>query len=151
MTSVRSFGFTLIELLIALAVVGILTAITVPIYREYVVRSQMIELMTQVLPLRSDVEFQYAMNQTVLTMPQQNWDTNFVRTIHIGEYPSGHAWISVYPQNIYDGWNTNQVLVFQSNHLDSEFITWQCCTHFTVVHQIPERFNPPQCTKICQQ
>jgi type IV pilus assembly protein PilE len=39
----RASGFTLIELLIAIVVVGILTAIAVPLYTEFVMRSRIID------------------------------------------------------------------------------------------------------------
>ena len=41
MTSVK--GFTLIEILVTVAIIGILTAIAVPVYKDYVTRSKLSE------------------------------------------------------------------------------------------------------------
>jgi type IV pilus assembly protein PilE len=39
----RNNGFTLMEVLIALAIVGIMTAVALPMYRDYVLRSRLTE------------------------------------------------------------------------------------------------------------
>lgn len=49
-------GFTLIELMITVAIVGILTAIVFPSYRNYVIRSSRAAAQTELLQLASQQE-----------------------------------------------------------------------------------------------
>ncbi len=51
-----SRGFTLIELMIVVAIVGILAAIALPAYRNYVVRSQITEGVAGLTTARADLE-----------------------------------------------------------------------------------------------
>jgi type IV pilus assembly protein PilE len=57
----RERGFTLLELMIVVAVVGILAAIAVPSYREYITRSKITEATSQLSDLRIKME-QYFMD-----------------------------------------------------------------------------------------
>ena len=60
----RISGFTLIELMVVLLIVGILGAVAVPTYRQYVIRSQRTEAKTALLRIAANQERHYLQNNT---------------------------------------------------------------------------------------
>ncbi|WP_066015315.1 pilin [Endozoicomonas atrinae] len=57
-------GFTLIELMIAVAIIGILAAVAIPQYQNYVARAQVSEAVTLLGGLKTPVIEYYSMNGT---------------------------------------------------------------------------------------
>lgn len=57
-------GFTLIEVMIAVAVIGILSAIAIPNYSQYVLRSQLAEAKAKLSDMRAKLEQYYGNNVT---------------------------------------------------------------------------------------
>jgi type IV pilus assembly protein PilA len=56
-------GFTLIELLIAIAIVGILTAIAVPSYQKYTVKARYTEIVQAAAPFKLGIEECYQITE----------------------------------------------------------------------------------------
>ena len=66
-TSVRpQAGFTLIELMIAVAILGILSAIAYPSYTDYLLRGKLIEATNNLTTMRVRMEQYYQDNRTYL-------------------------------------------------------------------------------------
>lgn len=60
-------GFTLIELLIAMAIVGILAAIAIPAYGDFIARSRRADAVAELQRLVNTLENCYSLNQSYQT------------------------------------------------------------------------------------
>jgi type IV pilus assembly protein PilE len=65
----RARGFSLIELMIAVAIVGIITAVAMPAYKRYVVRSHLTEALGALSGLQIQMEHFYQDGGTYGTVP----------------------------------------------------------------------------------
>ncbi|MGH8460236.1 MAG: type IV pilin protein [Stenotrophobium sp.] len=68
MAHLKQHGFTLIELVIAIAIVGILTAIAIPAYTDYVIRGQLVSGINGLSAMRTQMEQYYQDNRTYLAV-----------------------------------------------------------------------------------
>lgn len=65
---VSNKGFTLIELMITVAIVGILAAVALPSYRDYILRGQLVDATTAMANFRAQMEKHFQDNRTYATV-----------------------------------------------------------------------------------
>jgi type IV pilus assembly protein PilE len=73
----RSRGFTLVELMIVVAIIGILSAVAVPMYGQYVTRSRLTEAFGQLSAVQPSAEQFWSSNHTYVGMTAPSATTNF--------------------------------------------------------------------------
>lgn len=69
-------GFTLIEIIVAIAIVGILSAIALPTYTNYVIRGKIPDATSNLAAKRVQMEQFYQDNHTYVGGPDCNTDTS---------------------------------------------------------------------------
>lgn len=94
-------GFTLIEVMIAVAIVGILSAIAYPSYTAYILRGKLVEASTNLLSVRTAMEQYYQDNRgyanvsAAIVSPcdatKRPLMKNFIMTCAIGTPASGYT------------------------------------------------------------
>lgn len=84
----RSAGFTLIEVMIVVAIIGILAAVALPAYNDYVRRGQIPEAFTELSAYRAKMEQYYQDNR------------NYGTAAKCAADPSANGWNSFVPANV---------------------------------------------------
>lgn len=72
-------GFTLIELMIVIAIIGILSAIAIPAYQDYLARAQVVEALTLGSSLKGSISAYYSQSTTCPTLADLGYDSSSLR------------------------------------------------------------------------
>lgn len=69
-------GFTLIELMIVVAIIGILAAIAIPAYQNYIAKSQITRVLAEVSPMKTAIETNLLNGENVTTPADLGYTTS---------------------------------------------------------------------------
>ena len=79
----NSKGFTLIELMIVVAIVGILAALAIPAYQDYMVRARVAEVVHGMAKDKSSISEYYSSMGTMPTQAQSGIDLNAAQSSYL--------------------------------------------------------------------
>jgi len=91
-------GFTLIELMIVVAIIGILAAIAIPQYQDYIARSQVTRVVGEISALKTSVEERLARGITTNTLGELGFTgSNLTTAVSTtpADFPGGKGGITV--------------------------------------------------------
>lgn len=130
-------GFTLIELMIVVAIVGILAAIALPAYQDYIVRSKVTELVVQADACKTAVIEFYAANATLPADGDAagctNQSSQYVASVTVQSGAITVAGTSAVPTG------TNIILTPTPGSTADQPLRWVCSTGGT------EKYVPANC------
>ncbi|MBS61825.1 pilin [Salinisphaera sp.] len=149
-------GFTLSELMIVVAIIGVLAAIAIPVYIDYVARARVSEGLTLASPVKTAVGEYYSVNGELPTVANNNW-TEVLAALNLPNSSdtgaaSGNNVKRIWWHNSaddpsirirYSGLPIDDDLLYLEADFNNGSISWNCVAPAS--GGVPDRYLPASC------
>lgn len=140
-------GFTLIELMIVVAIVGILAALALPAYQDYVVRSKVSEGLARLAEAKTSVAEYYSANSQITSFPGGSASVgvntagnHYVRNLSWTGGAEGTAKVVMTMASTADSKIGGQTIEMLVQDTANGMITWKC-----QVGTLAGKYTPGSC------